>query len=50
MNARQPAGASSSSLAAPALYEQVAEQLRTRIYAHELAPGAWVDEQSLADE
>lgn len=37
-------------LAAPALYEQVAERLRTRIYAHELAPGAWVDEQALADE
>jgi DNA-binding GntR family transcriptional regulator len=35
---------------APALYEQVAERLRTRIYAHELAPGAWIDEQSLADE
>lgn len=46
MNARQP----SLSLAAPALYEQVAERLRARIYAHELAPGAWIDEQSLADE
>jgi DNA-binding GntR family transcriptional regulator len=34
----------------PALYEQVAEHLRARIYAHELAPGAWVDEQALADE
>lgn len=41
---------SSVRLAAPALYEQVAERLRARIYAHELAPGAWVDEQSLADE
>lgn len=51
MNARHPANLSSrNSLAAPALYAQVAEQLRTRIYAHELAPGAWVDEQSLADE
>ena len=36
--------------AAPALYEQVAERLRARIYAHELAPGSWVDEQALADE
>ena len=36
--------------ATPALYEQVAERLRTRIYAHELAPGAWIDEQALADE
>lgn len=44
MNARQ------DSLAAPALYEQVAERLRARIFAHELAPGAWVDEQALAEE
>lgn len=47
MNARQD---TDMSLAAPALYEQVAERLRVRIYAHELAPGAWVDEQALADE
>lgn len=39
-----------SDLAAPALYEQVAERLRSRIYAHDLAPGAWVDEQALAQE
>jgi DNA-binding GntR family transcriptional regulator len=45
MNAREQ-----NPLAAPALYEQVAERLRARIYAHELAPGAWIDEQSLADE
>jgi DNA-binding GntR family transcriptional regulator len=32
------------------LYEQVAERLRSRIYAHELAPGAWVDEQAIASE
>jgi DNA-binding GntR family transcriptional regulator len=32
-----------------ALYEEVAELLRQRIYAHELAPGAWIDEQALAD-
>lgn len=44
MNARQ------DSLAAPALYEQVAERLRARIFAHELAPGAWVDEQAIASE
>lgn len=37
-------------LGAPALYEQVAERLRSRIYAHELAPGAWVDEQAIATE
>lgn len=44
MNAR------TQNLGAPALYEQVAERLRNRIYAHELAPGAWVDEQTLAEE
>ncbi len=38
------------SLSQPALYEQVAERLRLRIYAHELAPGTWVDEQALALE
>lgn len=44
MNARPD----SSDLSSPALYEQVAERLRSRIYAHELAPGAWIDEQALA--
>lgn len=39
-----------SDLSSPALYEQVAERLRSRIYAHELAPGAWIDEQALALE
>lgn len=38
------------SLSQPALYEQVAERLRSRIYAHELVPGTWVDEQKLAEE
>lgn len=37
-------------LGAPALYAQVAERLRARIFAHELAPGSWVDEQVLAAE
>lgn len=46
MNARDD----SRPFSTPALYEQVAERLRGRIYAHALAPGAWVDEQSLADE
>lgn len=36
-------------IARSALYEEVAERLRTRIYAHELAPGDWIDEQALAD-
>ena len=33
-----------------ALYEQVAEELRARIMAHRLAPGSWIDEQSLTAE
>ncbi len=49
MNAT-PKFPAASDLAAPALYEQVAERLRNRIYAHELAPGAWIDEQALAQE
>lgn len=32
-----------------ALYQQVAERLRQRIFSHELEPGAWVDEQALAE-
>jgi len=47
MNART---ASNPILAQPALYEQVAERLRARIFAHELEPGGWVDEQALAAE
>ncbi len=46
MNARP----SSKILAAPALYEQVAERLRNRIFAHELPQGGWIDEQALALE
>lgn len=38
------------SIASPALYLQVAEQLRTRIFSHELPPGSWIDEQTLAHE
>jgi DNA-binding GntR family transcriptional regulator len=32
-----------------ALYQEVAERLRQRIFAHELAPGSWLDEQALAE-
>jgi len=32
----------------PALYLEVAERLRQRIYAHEIEPGSWIDEQALA--
>lgn len=37
-------------IAPTALYQEVAERLRQRIYAHELAPGAWVDEQAIAEQ
>ena len=51
MNARNSlSDMNNLSLSQPALYEQVAERLRTRIYAHELVPGTWVDEQKLAEE
>ncbi len=35
-------------LARRALYEDVAERLRTQIFARELEPGAWIDEMKLA--
>ena len=37
-------------LASRPLYEEVADQLRVRIFDHELAPGTWIDEQTLAKE
>ncbi|MEP7099831.1 MAG: GntR family transcriptional regulator [Burkholderiales bacterium] len=40
----------SSPLRERALYEQVAEQLRSRILAHTLHPGTWIDEQAIAAE
>jgi DNA-binding GntR family transcriptional regulator len=33
-----------------ALYEEVAEVLRQRIFSHELAPGSWIDELKIAEE
>jgi DNA-binding GntR family transcriptional regulator len=33
-----------------ALYQDVAERLRQQIYARELEPGSWIDEQKLAAE
>lgn len=33
-----------------ALYQEVAERLRERIFAHELKPGAWIDEQDIAEQ
>lgn len=33
-----------------ALYEEVAELLRQRIFSRELAPGSWIDELKIAEE
>ena len=38
-----------SRIAPLALYQEVAERLRERIFSHELPPGTWVDEQALAE-
>ena len=32
------------------LYEDVADRLRDQIFAKQLAPGSWLDEQSLAEQ
>ena len=37
-------------LPSTALYQQVAERLRSKIMAHTLSPGSWIDEQALAAE
>lgn len=37
-------------IAPTALYQEVAERLRERIFAHELPPGTWIDEQNLAEQ
>jgi len=37
-------------IAPTALYQEVAERLRQRIYAHEIEPGAWIDEQAIATQ
>ena len=41
---------SALSLAPRALYEEVAELLRQRIFARALEPGSWIDELRIADE
>ena len=33
-----------------ALYQEVAERLRERIFAHDLPQGAWIDEQAVAEQ
>ena len=47
---RPAVGRAGAPLPARALYEQVAERLRTRILSHSLAPGSWIDEQALTAE
>lgn len=42
--------ASAVTLAPRALYEEVAEQLRQRIFRRELEPGGWIDEVKIAQE
>jgi len=37
------------SLSPRALYEEVAELLRQRIFSHELEPGSWIDELKIAE-
>jgi DNA-binding GntR family transcriptional regulator len=41
---------SNLALAPRALYEEVAELLRQRIFARELEPGSWIDEMHLAEQ
>ena len=41
---------SALSLAPRALYEEVAELLRQRIFSRELEPGSWIDELRIAEE
>lgn len=41
---------SALSLAPRALYEEVAELLRQRIFKRELEPGSWIDELKIAEE
>ena len=40
---------SALSLSPRALYEEVAELLRQRIFARELPPGSWIDELKIAE-
>src|SRR3569623_1349324 len=44
------ASTSQMSLAPRALYEEVAEHLRQRIFQRELQPGCWIDEVKIAQE
>src|SRR4051812_32081133 len=47
---KTPMSMAAVSLTPRALYEEVAELLRQRIFNRELAPGSWIDELKLAEE
>ena len=49
-HSRIPMSMAAVSLTPRALYEEVAELLRQRIFRRELAPGSWIDELKLAEE
>lgn len=48
--AAQPDAPTSAPLSRPALYVDVAERLRQRIFSRQLEPGSWIDEVKLAGE
>ncbi|MCX7240908.1 MAG: GntR family transcriptional regulator [Burkholderiales bacterium] len=50
MSALMPATSPGVSLSPRALYEEVAELLRQRIFKRELEPGNWIDELKIAEE
>ena len=50
MPAQPPASPNGNSLAPKALYVEVAELLRQRIFKRELEPGSWIDELRIAEE
>src|SRR5262245_227110 len=45
-----PAPRTAAALSPRALYQEVADRLREKIFARELEPGAWIDELKLAAE
>jgi DNA-binding GntR family transcriptional regulator len=49
-HSKKPMPMAAVSLTPRALYEEVAELLRQRIFNRELAPGSWIDELKLAEE
>ena len=50
MPAQLSASPDGTSLAPKALYVEVAERLRQRIFKRELEPGSWIDELRIAEE